>query len=539
MCTCTKHVLNKFISKFVKMNSFFDLKLIKENIGNQIFIGKSGLFAIDTEFTQINTFLPNKNFQKIISGINFSSKKDLIRYIDLFNDNTFFILAAIQKMPYGVFLKINENSKSQEKFPTPNILSFNVNSLVFHKSIILAFVPNPNIVCIVSKEGISVHNFLLKPLYFCPKPVYKASYIDNYLIYSDGVTIHILSIDVNGEVSVVYKKVAQKSFPKAILNLSNYIILIFISSKFRLIQKIDKRNPKNSTMIQIENIIDLKIFSIDHLKFTTYDNLLIIGDNSSKKAVIFDIENDNPIQIGDIIDSETVIEKIMFDNICFSSSNGNNSLYKLALHYEAIKNPSPHAISALFRRTNALQTSINFFINLLNNKRDQKDIINAIDIIGPSATGAVQQIRFAQSIRYSSALLDPHIVVTALLRYFLILGDKVLDDTAKLLYESLSHSNCKYTCKNLFSSWNIKLNNKALKVLTQTFKSDDNLFIIEPENVKDILTFADICIDLGKENQAKKLILRHILDQSESELNDVDVISKFTDRFGYNPFQSI
>ena len=80
----------------------------------------------------------------------------------------------------------------------------------------------------------------------------------------------------------------------------------------------------------------------------------------------------------------------------------------------------------------------------------------------------------------------------------------------------------------------MKLNAHALRALVG--KLDDN-FAIGPESVQDVLVYADICIDVGKKEIAKKLILRFVLDRESSTLNIENVKQKYKEKFGEDALQ--
>ena len=148
--------------------------------------------------------------------------------------------------------------------------------------------------------------------------------------------------------------------------------------------------------------------------------------------------------------------------------------------------------------------------------------------IGPSATSAVAQMRLSRAIQCSSSS-DPHLVLIGLVRYAQVLGTRLLPCAKTPMFEVLLIPSLRYVLANLLSSWNIKF--EASDLRTTVWKLGDD-FKLDPYHVLNILDYADICISLKKERDAKRLIIRSMVDADYNDLRLREVIRHFIQTFG-------
>ena len=103
-------------------------------------------------------------------------------------------------------------------------------------------------------------------------------------------------------------------------------------------------------------------------------------------------------------------------------------------------------------------------------------------------------------------------------------------EVKEAIFEIFSHSSCINAMNDLFRCNHspIKLDEETLRLLMRKCGND---LTIEPEKVDDVCGYANACIALGRQNEAKKLILRIILDESCSEEGIEELKEKYRKRF--------
>lgn len=523
------------------MYKIHDVSIITQEAITEIpngpaFSTSNGMIVIHQDFSKLTFF--NKNFSKIvdIKSLNLVQGRDVIHYAGTFNKERIYIYASKNKIPTGFLIAIEEKElsgtlPSESSFSFPRCLSFSLSSIVFHRKILSSFVPFQDSFCIVSNDGISIHSISLKTLFSVTRYVSQCCFVNNFLLCTDRFHVSIFRFAPETTPVLIYSsQISELGSPVSMVALSHSLVLVYADSKQNaVIQKIPllAQKPQNVISIQKYFTQDTKVST---LTFNVFEDALLVCDKKNNRTVLLDLIEDAEIQIGYPFSSENPIYCVYNDMACCPKKS-----FVLMVHYEAIKLDDPKIIASLFRRSKALTRAITLFTQRLRESQTVESMKAVIDAIGPSATSAVAQIRFARAIQFSS-IVDPHLITLALLRYSMILGTKMIDDARVCLFEAISHASCRNTLRNLLTVWNMKLNAHALRALVGKFNND---FVIDAENVSDVLAYADICIDFNKREEARKLILRFVLDEGKSALDLGTVRQKFIDHFGQDALQPV
>ena len=513
---------------------------INEIPNGPIFASNDSLFIVHEDFSQITYF---SNFQNQIIDIKTAKldpAKDSVNYVGFMNPEQVYMYATRNKIPTGFIFTLNQGEPfistvnntnlDGNSFKLPKTLSFSLSSLVFHRNILASFIPYSDCFCIISKEGLSIHSITLKTIYSFKQFITKCCFINNYLLFSDQFFISIFQFEKDKLPVLKYKnQINDLGAPHTILALSHSLILVYSDhNQNALLQKIPLLTQKTQNPISVQKYFTNDT-NINTLTFNVLDDALLMCDLRNNRTVLLDLLDPEEIQIGYTFASENVIHSV------YANSYGlcPKKMFKLKLHYEIIRDDNPKIIASLFRRQKALSHALSLLSQRLRNSKTVESMKDVVDTIGPSATSPVAQMRFVRAIQYST-IVDPHLILLAILRFSLILCNKMIDDTRVTLIEAVAHSSCKYTFRNLLNVWNMKLNAHALRAIVGKF---DHSISVDAEHVEDVLVYADICIDCNKKEMAKKLFLRYILDEGKSSLDPNKVKQKFIDKFGEDPLE--
>ena len=471
-----------------------------------------------------------------ISEFHLNPEEDRLLYASMFDDTRIFAYGIREKIPTG-FLYSIEPDKSP--FPKPQVLSFALDSMSFHQRVLAAFVPAPNYFCVVSKEGITIHNHSFYTLHSIPFSISYCCFHLNYLllgtnlhskqifyhIQSDGTPIKIKEMEDSGLGSVFQ-----------IISLSHSLLLIIQDgNRSAIIQKIELTSQHALSPIALQSFFNLNTI-ITQLKFFPFDDALFVSDNNGN-SILIDFMESHCITIGSIFKFlpnllRPYINSLSLDFMTSPTYSCNYSYfaddkmcYKVTLNLNILDENKTQKIAAILRRSTGLSHAM-YLIGRYLKSVDSVEKMNELVLnVGPSAVAPIAQIRFARAIQFSG-INNPHLILLGLLKFSSIM--KLTDQALIPLIEMISHSSCRYALKNLLTCYKMKLNKSALRVLLG--KCDES-FTIEPEFVENLLDFANICIDFGRQKEARRLILRLILQGDLSNEQTQFLKQRYNDRF--------
>ncbi|OHT03671.1 hypothetical protein TRFO_28861 [Tritrichomonas foetus] len=351
-------------------------------------------------------FYHNRKMIKIdISDFNLNHDLSNIIYIDFIKSNEIFVFVEHQNNP-KIFLKIiiSENeiiSEGISEMTQPKTLCFSLNSFFFHENILTVFVPHLGAFVILSQSGISYHDINFQMIYYSMQTVKKYIVKESYLYVEYDDCYQVLRFNNNYSVDIVVA-----------LNRPIFDMLIFRSYLLLIYHKKDSLHPKKCYSYQkvpldqanqAQDSSSLLTLKLQHAKyrFYTIDNALFaittvitksITENTISQAYLIDFDEDEYIKIGrhSRIFPPDCINIHKNYCICEFRKSKNILIGKLRLDYskislDRIKKPLS-LISALFRRSDALNYAISHLRNFLITKFDTIDKLLTLLFDKPNLT---------------------------------------------------------------------------------------------------------------------------------------------------------
>ncbi|EAY10505.1 hypothetical protein TVAG_484160 [Trichomonas vaginalis G3] len=487
------------------------------------------VFSIDDSLQSLSIFSKFDRKEILIQQLNLNQNTDKIHYVDYILDDVLFIYATKSQKSIGFFLNINLN---QQNYILPPLVEFSLTSLTFHSNILSAFVPHKGSFVVVSKNGISCHDLYLNEYFSIRSLITSCRFVRNYLVYTDNLFLHACSIDLNDKNRVFFNKINSRQLntlgnPLKLLALSHCLLIIFeTSEKATVVQKVLLQSKKFDSITNISKYF-LQNNEFSNISFNIFDNALLIYHRPTQKFTLIDMYDADDIQIFPPFDCEFPILEILDSSKAFSDE----FMLDTRCNYQVINVTDLNIIAALFRRTNTLTHSIFLLSNLLKGSVDVETMNKIIQTIGPSARSPSTQIRFVKAIQFSG-IVDPHLILLALLRYSKILGDDMIDDAKISVIQAAFHPYCRNTLKDMFSLWKLKMNDVIMKYIVTKL---DESYWYGIEMFGDILKFAKICTDVGKSEIARKMIIKFVLDGGESSENFTEIRQNYISKFGEDP----
>jgi hypothetical protein len=465
----------------------------------QSFGTPTGIWTLHAELPPTLTFISRtarRTFE--IPELNLGNDPKVF-YIDFIDpERQIFIYATRNSTPTGFLISLEPT-----KPPIPRVLSFALDTIVFHQGILTCFCPIPSHICIVSKHGISLHTTRLKTAYSVISAVSFVHYYQNYVLlccqnasrYSNW-SIHRFRLESSGQVdtSVLSFDGWSQPIPRSIVVLS-HSILLFAGASFYRFQVNMKRGFASFTC---------PYFDGDNVQISVYDDGLLVS--KSETTVYLDMLENEAFVIGSAMPNRG-IRAVCDSSLALSSGQ----YYEIMPNYQAIGPHSTRLIAALFRRKDGLFSAVTLLTKALQQVPNVGEFTKLITDIGPFAKSSVAQVRFARAIQFSG-ILDPHLILLGLLEYRRALSDAMIDEAKIPLLEMMVHPGCRFALKNLLMSAKLKLSKSDLEVVID--RCTDG-FEIDSADVADILDYAQVCIEHGRKRQARRLLLRAALDRPE------------------------
>ncbi|KAH0795680.1 hypothetical protein GPJ56_000559 [Histomonas meleagridis] len=315
--------------------------------------------------------------------------------------------------------------------------------------------------------------------------------------------------------------------PKQMVVLSDFIILLFADgNKVPQIEKISSSGTVQKFPLQIFNI-DI---NIDNLNFSVFDNAILVTDTKKNRSALLDFQDTEKYKVvGDVFDIKKGF-KCIFDD---TFSLFDNEIYEIKTNYEAIAQMkiSKHLIAYLFRRRNGITSAVNMLIRRLKETCTSYQMKKLVKKIAPSLTSPVTQIRFVRALQFCG-ILNPQLLMIGMIEFYSIIGSEMTCEVKEAVFDIFTHNSCRNALIDLFNCRPslIKLDEEALRLLMRKCGTD---MIIQPRNVDNLYEYAKVCIEFGMQKEAKKLILRVILDQNEisPDKNMLDEIEDLKEKY--------
>ncbi|KAK8887931.1 hypothetical protein M9Y10_038990 [Tritrichomonas musculus] len=570
-------------------NSFLNLENKVELPEGTKYINKSGLWVIHQDLQEISLYSSTSSSPRLFSAIELqlTPPNDEIKAIDFIEQDQIYIFAIRNKVPTGFFMKIKDDEENDviylqeedDSFILPNTLSFALDSLYFHRQILASFTPINGSFCIVSKEGITLHDQNFQTYFMLNHQIRFCLCSDNFLYISDGIKYTIyqfelkiyqcnnenisssninLNIDNEESENKVYKSFYEATeiangiltadgYPCSFISLTSCLLIILKNiekqsfhvqihdlssddSINRVIHDISrevkaniKSNYQGNTKSIIENYIP-------YFHFLKYDDCLLSVDISNAgSSNLLDFNDNLYISVGGQFMLQNDLHIIGIFNQDFALCD-DHCIYKIIPNYSKIKiekHDTDHyfeVTASIMRRKDGINNAFDRLREMLTITRDYNQLKKIVMKIGPSATDPVAQMKFSRLIQFSG-LSDPHLISLGLIQFSFVLGDKIVSETWIPLLEIFAHSQIENLLDDAVKNGIIKLNSTTIKNLTLAFNKkihiDENIY-----SVDNLIDYANAYIDMEMYDDAKLIINIAQL----SDMYPIDQINKVKER---------
>lgn len=435
-----------------------------------------------------------------------------------------FMFANFRQIPTLFILHLSlTNSNEIEKF------SFlTLSSLHFHNNIYEVFCPFENSICVVSREGISIHSSNDLSVIFEKSAVFNpylnCCFHKNVLAVTDSNSLAIYQFISKDQCKrlVKIKQDKNKFIPKQLLVNDNHLFLIPMNTTTKFVIKHICLSP---TMCH-DKTIESFILPNEDLKFSIYDKAILLS--SSTKTVFVDFLAQTSVSFGELKGIPCSV--FVNDNILYSYTN--NNFYEFNTNYRSIPDPcSFELISAIMRRKGSLQIALEKLEIAI--KKHEKVTSSTIDEIvskiGTYATSPLEQIRFSQFLLYSG-ITNPHLILLAMIKYSKILDKKMIEEAKQPLFFLMTKDECAHLVPSLLASSNIKLDKKTMDFM---LKANPVFYNLDISFFSDPAEFILACFESGRCEKAMDLLLREATRGVKNE-KLMNVIKMYVEKKGDN-----
>jgi hypothetical protein len=468
----------------------------------QSFFTARGVWTVDADLRSLTHSTGRSPTRFDLKELDLTAS-DTIHFIDFIEQDRFiFIHATRSAVPTGFLISL-----APVKPPVPQVRSFALNTVMFHRTIQAACVLCETSICIISGEGISLHTVGLKHIchFICPvmRCCYCASAVAVVRADPCCVVIHRFDSD-RGRISparTIVCWLGSAMMLKQIIVLSHTLVVISESSpyvlKFSLIEQ-------NADWIELSGIIPCPS-SFNAAQFAVYDDALVVFDRKGKYCRLYDLFGDREVIIGGSAGGVfNSLIGIYDSSIAVSCS----SMADLRPNYEGISDATAPVIAALFRRSRGLFAATALFIKQFTAIPTVSDLKSLIQAIAPSARSATAQLRLTRAIQFS-AVVNPHFLLLALLEYAHVLGPEMIPLAKIPLMELLFHPACRHSLGWCRLGCDVRL---PIDILTVVIRAG---LPVDWRCAGGLLDYAEVCIGAGRTAEARAVLLKARLDGEE------------------------
>jgi hypothetical protein len=467
----------------------------------QSFITGHGIWTVHTDLQSVTLTTAELSITYDLSDLELSPK-DAIHSVNFLQPGqSLFIHATRNSLPTGFVLQFDP-----PRPPLPRIRSFELDTIMFHQSILAAFSPCETAICIISKEGITVHNHTLKHIFNAMAPVSACCYYENVvLLVTESPTSLAITkweyawVGDAGErqikaVMSMHIPCWTGPIPRQLFVLSHAILLVC-------------RPPVTIIKVrQFEQVVCAHSASaVDDAVFTVFDDALLVFDPDSDEFRLFDVFENRDVLIGAPFQG---VPTVGVFKSCLALSDA--TVYDIVANYDQLPPEGSAMIAALFRRANGASAAARLLGKQFLQTDRIDDLRTLITSVGPYARSPLAQLRFVHAIQFSG-VLNPHFIMLALLEYARILGAETIPDAKIPLIETMFHRAVRFTLGNLLDEWQPKLTRRVMQTIME------GGIKIDSRCADNILDYARACWVTGNRSEAKRTLLRFKLDADEND----------------------
>jgi hypothetical protein len=423
------------------------------------------------------------------------SAGDCVHFVDFIErGKTLFLYATRKSTPTGFFVRIAE----LESLPFPRVRSFALNSLTFHNRVLAAFTLAPPGICVVSSEGVTIHDMALFHLDSIVAPVSDCRFAGSHLVLWSARPPQLSLYELgSGKFRCCFESRRWRApFPEQLLVLSHSFVL---SSPGGLLAIARNAAGAEWTPIGISPYVWSR-----ELKFCVYDDALFVTHGRSFS--LFDLADGTAVAIGEPSQVVPNFEGIYNSELAVATGK----CFRIRATYESIpyRHGASRLIAALFRRSDGLPAGVALLAKALREVSSVKELKDLIGAVGPSARSPAAQVRFARALQFSGPV-NPHMVLLGLLHYREVLGE--LTEEAQLpLFEAMFHPLCRYAMRDFFMASAERFKKDALRVVMQRYGRQ---FEVPLEIADSVASYICVCESLADQEQSAVAGLISTLDR--------------------------
>lgn len=477
---------------------------------------KDGVWIISDDATKLTVFHDQSVSTFSLSSLAAKENTFEVKNIGFLNDNKVFIYAKRQDKLILIVV-------AREECDPLTIL---LDTFYFHNSILSVFSPYKGVFCVISREGLSLHNEHCVCLYTHRSVIKRCCYDDEMVIYEDNsrlVVHHLASDGTNYQLLELMpqlmpfpEKISAK-FGKSLLLLGEFQGMILL---FKIAYKRNQLNTAcHPIMCNISSVLDNQT-RIKDVKVSFFDeNAIIISTKND--TLLLDVNSNVPIVMG----------CFRIPNVEISSHNSacdGKKLYKFDELYDNAQNENQLLlIAALFRRRNGLSAAMKLLSAELAKVSTIEEMTTLIQTVGVFASSPSAQIRFTRALQFC-ATTNPHLLLRGMVLYWQLLGSKVIPEAQEPLIDTMCHSECIHAIMNLMMAWKLKFDNHTARLLVEKM---DMSVQIEPAIVTDRVHLARLFVEFGRRNEAMNLIAKCILDNVDNKSELLNVANMYAEKY--------
>ena len=478
-------------------------------------ISSGALWCFSADFSVLSIYINDLIIQRSILSLNLNSNDKIINAGFIEPNDKIFLFLIKNQIPILYFINIKEQDE--------DVVSFTLSSLHFHNNIINVFSPFKNSFCIISKEGISLHNAEdLSVMFDTQTPIIRACFDKSILLVQNRKKIFLLQF-LKEKVLTLFQTTNTQP-PLCPLK-----IFLCQNSAFVICKQIDRVRimyilfqdgkwvDKNTDTIIPSNT------SVEDIAISSFDQTILFA--TSKTAKLVDFIGQQPILLTEFHDKP--LAQIVNDHTLYC----NNKFYEFREDYNSCFHDqiSCDMIAAVLRRKNGVNTGMSKLTELLPKCNTYSSLENILTKVCSPSMSQLTQNRFIHALQYCG-ITNPHLILLGILKARNLMGDSFEEASLKSLVEMMSKEECINIIPGLLSTRNKKLSKNSMSYLLSL---NPNSYHSDPILFQNSADFIKACIDAGQQEKALNLIVRAVTDGEKGQDLE-DVIQLYISKYGDN-----
>jgi hypothetical protein len=488
------------------------------------FLGRDSLWIVSPDLQLLTRIHSGGTSTRSISALALDASRDRVR-------NVGFLLP-----PTRIFLFVTRGSSPVLYFLRADSRALKIRSLAldffsFHNCVLAVCSPYGGSFCVVSRQGLTVHDLDLDPIHEVRAPVSDCCFYGSAVVAGTREAFTVYQFASDGTRHDLIRFPAESlGFPRMIFYNEQVMTIVCSSPGEPVCVHVFSYVPnrQNAAIMPQKHFFDEFLgggVEYDRLRMSFYDDGMVVAADEGSFFVDLHL-NAMTIVIGTVPVQRAAV---FLDGLACDDAR----LYRIEPDYEALQDATAEVIGALMRRSRGLHAAMGLLARALAQVASVEAMDRIAEGVGPFVISPVAQIRYARAIEFSG-IPNIHLLVRALVDFYRIRREQITDEALVPLLHVLTHHDCRLFFGELFASSGAKLNKAAIRAIAGKF---DEVFELNPQFAENLLDFAEVCIEFGRDRQARNLIMREVLLQTKP-LSPADrtrisaVARKYMDVFG-------